>query len=154
MNNALWDYFDPEQQLNPAALFDTNSGSGERGVCALPYVQLSTQETTYIPVNVIGNIFVSNGMSAGNTLYEAKVQALSEICERYVKRKIIAEGMCLPEVPLTVINRFPAIAESIKVIEDHGYHLKVADASLGGMYPVMSVTLINPKDGSVFASHS
>ena len=152
MNNALWDYFDPEQQLNPAALFDTNSGSGERGVCALPYVQLSTQETTYIPVNVIGNIFVSNGMSAGNTLYEAKVQALSEICERYVKRKIIAEGMCLPEVPLTVINRFPAIAESIKVIEDHGYHLKVADASLGGMYPVMSVTLINPKDGSVFAS--
>ena len=152
MNDALWDYFDPEQQLNPAALFDANSGSGERGVCALPYVQLSTQAVTYIPVNVIGNIFVSNGMSAGNTLYEAKVQALSEICERYVKHKIISEGLCLPEVPLSVINRFPAIADSIKAIEAYGYHLKVADASLGGVYPVMSVTLINPKDGSVFAS--
>ena len=152
MNDALWGYFDPELQLNPAALFDMNSGSGERGVCALPYVQLSTQETTYIPVNVIGNIFVSNGMSAGNTLYEAKVQALSEICERYVKHKIIAEGVCLPEVPLAVINRFPAIAESIKAIEAYGYHLKIADASLGGVYPVISVTLINPKDGSVFAS--
>jgi ribosomal protein S12 methylthiotransferase accessory factor len=30
--------------------------------------------------------------------------------------------------------------------------LKVADASLGGQFPVMNVTLINPKDGSVFAS--
>ena len=37
-------------------------------------------------------------------------------------------------------------------LESHGYHLRVADASLGGHYPVMSVTLINPKDGAVFAS--
>ncbi len=152
MNDRLWAYFDPEGQLDPATLFDMNSGAGERGLCALPFVQLSTQQTVYIPVNVIGNIFVSNGMSAGNTQAEAKVQALSEICERYVKHRVISEGLCLPDIPQTVIDHFPAIAQSIQAIEDYGYHLKVADASLGGVYPVVSVTLINPKDGSVFAS--
>jgi len=152
MNDSLWAYFDPEGHLDPASLFDTNSGAGERGICALPFVQLSTQESVYIPVNVIGNIFVSNGMSAGNSHAEAKVQALSEICERYVKHRVISEGLCLPDIPQTVIDRFSAIAHSIQAIEDYGYHLKVADASLGGVYPVISVTLINPKDGSVFAS--
>ncbi|MFK7793979.1 MAG: 30S ribosomal protein S12 methylthiotransferase accessory factor YcaO [Gammaproteobacteria bacterium] len=152
MNDDLWSYFDPENNLDPANLFDTNSGAGERGICALPFVQLSKQKVTYIPVNIIGNIFVSNGMSAGNTYVEAKVQALSEICERYVKHQVISQGLCLPDIPQAVIDRFPMIAQSIQAIKDYGYHLKVSDASLGGVYPVASVTLINPKDGSVFAS--
>ena len=152
MNDSLWAYFDPEDDLDPAALFDINSSDGKRGVCALPFLQLSTQETVFIPVNIIGNIFVSNGMSAGNSSAEAKVQALSEICERYVKHRVISEGVCLPDIPKTVIERFPLISKSIQAIEDYGYHLKVADASLGGIYPVISVTLINPSDGSVFAS--
>ncbi len=152
MNDSLWTYFDPEGTLNAGALFDTNSGAGERGICALPFVQLSTQDTVYIPVNIIGNIFVSNGMSAGNSPAEAKVQALSEICERYVKHKVISEGLCLPEIPQAVIERFPAIALSIQAIKNYGYHLKIADASLGGVYPVISVTLINPQEGSVFAT--
>ena len=37
-------------------------------------------------------------------------------------------------------------------LQDYGYSLRICDASLGGVYPVISVTLINPKDGSVFAS--
>ena len=85
-------------------------------------------------------------------MHEARVQSLSEVFERYVKNKIIAEGICLPEVPDDVINRFPKIKAAITELESHGYHLRVADASLGGKFPVMSVTLINPKDGSVFAS--
>lgn len=152
MNDHLWAYFDPAEDLNPANLFDTNSGKGERGICALPFVQLSTQESVYIPVNVIGNIFVSNGMAAGNTPSEAKVQALSEICERYVKHRVIANGLCLPEIPPAVINRFTSIAQSMLAIQEYGYRLKVADASLGGVYPVVCVTLINPEDGSVLSS--
>ena len=152
MNDNLWAYFDVEDNLTASKLFDTNSGAGERGLCALPFEQLSTQETVYIPVNVIANIFVSNGMSAGNTAAEAKVQALSEICERYVKHQVIAEGLCLPDIPQSVIDRFPTIAQSMQAIKDYGYRLKVSDASLNGVYPVVSVTLINPKDGSVFIS--
>ncbi len=152
MNASLWAYFDPDNNLDPATLFDINSGAGERGVCALPFVHHASGERVFIPVNVMGNIFVSNGMSAGNTVMEARVQALSEICERYVKHKVIAEGICLPEIPASVIARFPAIKRSIDAITDEGYRLKVADASLGGVFPVISVTLINPKDSSVYAS--
>lgn len=152
LDEGLWNYFDPNQEITVDKLYDMNSGAGERGVCALPYTRERDQKDIYIPVNVIGNIFVSNGMSAGNTKNEARVQSLSEVFERYVKNKIIAEGICLPEVPLNVLERYPTILADIRELEGHGYHLRIADASLGGLYPVMSVTLINPKDGSVFAS--
>ena len=152
LDEKLWDYYDPEKELTPRQVFDTNSGKGERGICAVPYTRQRDSKTIWFPVNVIGNLYVSNGMSAGNTMHEARVQGLSEVFERYVKNKIIAEGLCLPEVPQDVVDRFPKIKEAISELEGHGYHLRVADASLGGRFPVMSVTLINPKDGSVFAS--
>ncbi len=152
LNDELWDYYNPEDALKPHQLYDINSGTGERGICALPYERLRDSELCWFPVSVIGNVYVSNGMSAGNTQYEARVQGLSEVFERYVKNKIIAEGICLPEVPQDVLNRFPMIVEAISKLESHGYHLRIADASLGGKYPVMSVTLINPGNGSVFAS--
>ena len=152
MDEQLWAHFDPDNELSADKLFDINSGAGERGICAAPYVRLSDEQSIYIPINIIANVFVSNGMSAGNTRNEARVQALSEIFERYVKNKIIAEGICLPEVPNKILARYPAIQKSIQELEAYGYILRVADASLGGHYPVMNVTLINPKDGSVFAS--
>ena len=152
MDESLWDYYDPDRVLKAQSIVDTNSGVGERGICALPYQRQRDQKTLYLPVNIIGNIYVSNGMSAGNTQNEARVQSLSEVFERYVKNKIIAEGICLPEIPESVIDRFPGIKKSMDELKGHGYHLRVADASLGGKYPVISVTLINPKDGAVFAS--
>jgi len=152
LDASLWEYFDPENELHPSQIFDTNSGVGERGICALPFERQRDGKQIYFPVNIIGNIYVSNGMAAGNTQNEARVQALSEIYERYAKNKIIAEGICLPLIPTTVMDRYPHIQESIEKLEAYGYHLRVCDASLGGVYPVISVTLINPKDGSVFAS--
>jgi ribosomal protein S12 methylthiotransferase accessory factor len=148
----LWAHFDPDNELTAEKLFDINSGAGERGVCTVPYTRVRDDKDIYIPINVIGNIYVSNGMSAGNTQNEARVQGLSEVFERYVKNKIIAEGIGLPDVPESVIDRFPKIKAAIEELRGHGYGIKVADASLGGQFPVMNVTLINPKDGSVFAS--
>ena len=160
LDEGLWDYYDPEKELKPHHLFDVNSGAGahynnstdSRGICALPYHRLRDGETLWFPVNIIGNIYVSNGMSAGNTKNEARVQSLSEVFERYIKNRIISEGICLPEIPRDVLERFPGIIQAIDELESHDYHLRVADASLGGKYPVMSVTLMNPRDASVYAS--
>jgi ribosomal protein S12 methylthiotransferase accessory factor len=152
LDEKLWRYYDPEQELSAAKIFDTNSGTGERGICACPYHRLRDGKDIWFPINIIGNSYVSNGMSAGNTKNEARVQSLSEVFERYIKNRIIAEGICLPEVPETVLQRYPQIVEAIGKLEQHGYHLRIADASLGGRYPVMSVTLINPKNATVFAS--
>jgi len=80
------------------------------------------------------------------------VQCLSEIFERGVKKQIIAEEIVLPEVPKDVIAKYPAIQAGIDGLEAQGFPVVVKDASLGGKFPVMCVTLMNPKTGGVFAS--
>jgi ribosomal protein S12 methylthiotransferase accessory factor len=144
--------YNPDGELRGSHLIDTNSGNTERGICALPYQRRADGQTVYFPVNLIENLFVSNGMSAGNTLAEAQVQCLSEIFERAVKREIIEGEMALPDVPPEVLARFPGILAGIKGLEEQGFPVLVKDASLGGVYPVMCVTLMNPRTGGVFAS--
>lgn len=148
----LQQFYNPEQAVPAGDLIDLNSGNAERGICTIPYQRLRDGQTVLFPVNVIGNIYVSNGMSAGNTMMEARTQALSEIFERDIKFRIIREGLCLPDVPQDVINRYPRIAAGIKGLREAGFGILVKDASLGGQYPVMCVTLLHPEDQGVFAS--
>jgi ribosomal protein S12 methylthiotransferase accessory factor len=144
--------FDPDSELRGSHLIDTNSGNAQRGICSLPYVRQSDGDTVYFPSNLIENLYVSNGMSAGNTLAEAQVQCLSEIFERAVKREILEGEITLPDVPQEVLAKYPGILEGIRGLEEQGFPVLVKDASLGGIYPVMCVTLMNPRTGGVFAS--
>jgi len=144
--------YDPDDELRGSHLIDTNSGNCERGICAIPYIRQSDGETVYIPSNLVENLFLSNGMSAGNTLEETKVRCLSEIFERAVKRHIIEQEVVLPDVPARVLAKYPHILEGIKALQAQGFPVLVKDASLGGQFPVMCVTLMNPKNGGVFAS--
>lgn len=144
--------YNPEGELCGSNLIDTNSGRTDRGIVSLPFVRQSDGETVYFPSNLIENLFLSNGMSAGNTLPEAQVQCLSEIFERAVKKQIIEEEMALPDVPQSVLDKYPHIVEGINALEEQGFPILVKDASLGGRFPVMCVTLMNPRNGGVFAS--
>ncbi len=144
--------YNPEGELGGSNLIDTNSGRADRGICSLPFVRQSDGETVYFPSNLIENLFLSNGMSAGNTLAEAQVQCLSEIFERAVKKHIIEEEIALPDVPQDVLAKYPDIVEGIRALEEQGFPVLVKDASLGGQFPVMCVTLMNPRTGGVFAS--
>ncbi len=144
--------YDPENELLGTHLYDTNSGNTARGICSLPFVRHSDGETVYFPSNLIENLYLSNGMSAGNTLAEAQVQCLSEIFERAVKREILEGEIALPDVPADVLAKYPGIVEGIKGLEEQGFPVLVKDASLGGQFPVMCVTLMNPRTGGVFAS--
>ena len=144
--------YNPDGELRGSHLIDTNSGNSERGICSLPYVRHSDGETVYFPSNLIENLYASNGMSAGNTLAEAQVQCLSEIFERAVKREILEGEIALPDVPQDVLAKFPGIVAGIQGLEAQGFPVLVKDASLGGAYPVMCVTLMNPRTGGVFAS--
>jgi ribosomal protein S12 methylthiotransferase accessory factor len=152
LNPELRAFYNPHEAVPAAQLVDLNSGNEARGICALPYQRLSDGATAYFPVNLIGNLYVSNGMSAGNTLMEARTQALSEIFERHVKFRIIREALCLPDVPEDVIARYPHIAAGIRGLREAGFGIVVKDASLGGRYPVMNVTLLHPGDQGCFAS--
>lgn len=144
--------YNPDGELRGSHLVDTNSGNAERGICSLPYVRQSDGEIVYFPSNLIENLYVSNGMSAGNTLAEAQVQCLSEIFERAVKREILEGEIALPDVPQEVLAKYPGVLAGIQGLEEQGFPVLVKDASLGGIYPVMCVTLMNPRTGGVFAS--
>ncbi|GGY15732.1 OsmC domain/YcaO domain-containing protein [Massilia dura] len=144
--------YNPDGELCGSHLIDTNSGNVERGICSLPYVRQSDGKVVYFPSNLVENLFVSNGMSAGNTLAEAQVQCLSEIFERAVKREILEGEITLPDVPQEVLAKYPGVLAGIAGLEEQGFPVLVKDASLGGVYPVMCVTLMNPRTGGVFAS--
>ena len=152
LDDYCLEIYNPDDELLGTHLYDTNSGNIARGICSLPYVRQSDQEVVYFPSNLIENLYLSNGMSAGNTLAEAQVQCLSEIFERAVKRQIIQGEITLPDVPQAVLAKYPKIVAGIEALEAQGFPVLVKDASLGGQFPVMSVTLMNPRTGGVFAS--
>lgn len=152
LDDYCLDIYNPDDELCGSHLIDTNSGMAERGICAIPYTRHSDGETVYFPSNLIENLFLSNGMSAGNNLAEAQVQCLSEIFERAVKRQIIEQEIVLPDVPKSVLEKYPSILAGIEALEEQGFPVVVKDASLGGQFPVMCVTLMNPRTGGVFAS--
>ncbi|HDR1123242.1 30S ribosomal protein S12 methylthiotransferase accessory factor YcaO [Pasteurella multocida] len=152
LNQELLDYYDPQQELTPQLLVDLQSSHYDRGIVAMPYVRQSDQTTVYIPQSIIANLYVSNGMSAGNSKFEARVQGLSEVFERHIKNKIIAEAISLPLIPAEVMARFPTIQAAIDKLEQEGFPILAYDASLGGKYPVICVILLNPNNGTCFAS--
>ena len=152
LDNYCLNIFNPDGELRGSHLIDTNSGNKERGICSIPYVRQSDGETVYFPSNLIENLFLSNGMSAGNNMPEAQVQCLSEIFERAIKKRIIEQELILPDVPNSILQKYPSIIEGINALEKQGFPVVIKDASLGGQFPVMCVTLMNPKTGGVFAS--
>ncbi|RWR02027.1 hypothetical protein ED28_10365 [[Pantoea] beijingensis] len=152
LDARLRQFYDPENELSASDLIDLQSGNADRGICALPFTRQSDNQTVYIPMNIIGNLYVSNGMSAGNTANEARVQGLSEVFERYIKNRIIAESISLPTIPQEVLSRYPGVVEAINRLEAEGFPIFAYDASLGGKYPVICVVLFNPANGTCFAS--
>lgn len=152
LSPKLMKFYDPDHELTATDLIDLQSSNGKRGICALPFVQQSDGKTIYVPVNLIANLYASNGMSAGNTANEARVQGLSEIFERYTKNKIIAEATSLPPIPNQVLNRYPTVLAAIDALEKEGFPIYCFDASLGGEFPVICVVLFNPQNGTCYAS--
>lgn len=92
LDDRLRAFYDPENELTGSMLIDLQSGNEDRGICGLPFTRQSDNQTVYIPMNIIGNLYVSNGMSAGNTRNEARVQGLSEVFERYVKTALLLKA--------------------------------------------------------------
>ncbi|MBD3815100.1 MAG: YcaO-like family protein, partial [Halothiobacillus sp.] len=152
LDDALWrHYLADDYRITTKDWVDFNSAVSD-AVCALPYTRIRDGQTLYFPANVVGNLYVSNGLTAGNTIFEARTQGLSEVFERFVKNRVIAESIALPQIPDDIVARYPTIATAIAALRGHGFRLRLLDASLGGKYPVICVTLIDPQSGGVFAS--
>ncbi len=152
LTEELRTFYDVEGELTFENLCDNNSNSADRGICTLPFQSITNNKTIYFPVSLLNNLYVSNGMAAGNSPAECCSQALSEIVERYVKNIIIAGGLCLPDVPPRCLQKYPRLLSIIDALSDQGLSIKVKDASLGGKFPVISVLLCDSGNGGVFAA--
>jgi len=151
LNDKLHDIYNPNNELDDRDYIDYNSDHIDK-IVTLPFINLSDNQTSYIPVNILHNLYASNGLASGNNPKEAQVQAISEIFERYVKTKIIKNGYSLPKFPQEIISSFDKLDSDIKELRQMGYIVEVLDASLGGVYPVCAISLIDPTTHTLFVS--
>ena len=151
LSDELRAVYDPDSELSDEDLVDFNSDHDDK-IVALPFQKRSSGEKVYIPLNILSNLYVSNGLATGNTPPEAQVQALSEILERYVKIEIIKNGYALPTYPDETLRSFANLYRDLTALREAGFIVEVLDASLGGKYPVTAISLINPDNGTLFVS--
>lgn len=152
LDEQLRALFDPHGELRYAHLCDNNSDSAAKGICALPFQRLGEGRTVYFPVSLLNNLYVSNGMAAGNSRTECGAQALSEIIERHVKNIIISKGVSLPDVPGAVLDSYPHLRAIIETLSSHGFVVRVKDGSLGGRFPVICALLADTATGGTYAA--
>ncbi len=151
LTDELRAVYNPNNDLQDEDFVDYNSDYEDK-IVALPFVKHSTGEKVTIPLNILSNLYVSNGLATGNTPLEAQVQALSEIFERYAKIEIIKNGYALPKYPDDILKTFERVHRDVMALRELGYIIEVLDASLGGKFPVTAISLINPNNSSLFVS--
>ena len=152
LNASLRKFYTQNTGLTLEHLVDLQSSSFSRGVCSIPFTNARNGEVVYFPVNLLDNLYGSNGMSAGNTEYEALVQGLAEIIERYVKKEVIKRGLGLPEIPDEVLSKYENSYKTLKDLQGDNLKTICYDASLGGKFPVVCVVLFNQSNGTCTAS--
>ncbi len=111
----------------------------------LDFYSLKDNKVYNFPYSIIRKIDGSNGMAAGNTLEEAIVQASSEICERYVLRRIISEKLSLPDILSNDYIHYTNIQNILEYYKESGMEVLIKDASLGGLLPCVCVVIVNRK---------
>ena len=151
LDAELLNIYDPHGELSDEDLIDYNSDLTDK-ILSLPFKSFFDERVVYFPLNILSNLYVSNGLAAGNTPKEAQIQALSEIYERYAKLEIIKNGYALPSFPAELIASFEKVDEDVKALRQRGFIVEVLDASLGGKFPVTAISLINPNNSSLFVS--
>ncbi|MFA5455816.1 MAG: YcaO-like family protein [Sulfurimonas sp.] len=151
LDEELMNIYDPNGELGNEDLVDYNSDITDK-ILSLPFIKHSSGESIYFPINILSNLYLSNGLASGNTPQEAQVQALSEIYERYAKMQIIKNGYALPKFPDEILKSYSKVYKDISALRELGFIIEVLDASLGGVFPVTAISLINPKNSTLFVS--
>ncbi|MGX7150814.1 YcaO-like family protein [Enterococcus ureasiticus] len=108
------------------------------------YQELQQDQAIELPIALVDAMYSSNGMAYGNDFYEASVQAMSEIFERYINRKILIDE----DVPPILTNWQDYVDSELtdkieKLLEKHQLTLEVRDCSMGSQYPVVGIVVRN-----------
>ncbi len=116
------------EELQKEDLIDFNSDSFE--ILSIPFLEKSTSKTVYFPINLLQNLYASNGMAFHYDLNKAYYNAKTEIIERFVKFDVLRYGL-----PLCPIKHSLNSAS-----------IQIYDATLDGKYPVMAASFIEDNE--------
>lgn len=143
--------FYPASIRQSKSCYDINQSPKGEPYCFLP---LNTRygEKVFLPVSFWRELYTSNGLAYGNNMYEARVQALCEIIERYVKYRVIREGLSLPSVSPETLKNPEIFYRALSLLSDVGLQCTLLDASLGMNYPVMAFLVYTPDQQEAFLS--
>lgn len=109
----------------------------------LPFYNVKTCKTEYLPIEFIRFICGSNGMCAGNTPAEALVEGICEVFERYALRMIYKYNLTLPTIPQDYFKG-TKIYEKIKDYEyKKNLNIQVKDCSCNLNLPVLGILLVD-----------
>lgn len=132
------------QETNKLKLLEymKNVSEDDMIICA-PYFNVVKKEVEYLPISLIAQIVSSNGMCAGNTKEEALIQGICEIFERYTIRKIYADNLTPPTIPIKYFEGFKIYKIIKEMKQTANYSIIVKDCSLGMGLPVIGVLIID-----------
>lgn len=123
--------------------FDGLKTNGFSGAFGVPFYDVNSRKSTYLPLRLIFNAAGSTGMAAGNSLEEAIYQGLCEILERYAASFIYFNRITPPTIHADYINQYNEEYKIIKKIEAKGYKVIVKDFSCNKNIPVIASIVIN-----------
>lgn len=118
----------------------------EHNIIFAPFLNCITEKKEMVPISLIRAICGTTGLCAGNGRYEAIIQGLNEICERYVLQKLFTGNPSLPEIDIEEFKGFEIYNKLIHL--KTLYAVCVKDCSLGLGFPVIGLLLIDKKNRS------
>jgi len=122
LNKKLYEIYEIEN-LQQEDLIDFNSSSFK--ILSIPF-ENNKREITYFPINLIQNLYASNGMAFHFDKKKALFYALFEVMERYVKFYVLKNIYPLVKIHHKYNNEF----------------IQIYDATLEDKYPVMAASFI------------
>ncbi len=121
-------------------------------IVTVPFYSVKDNKEVFLPISIINFLQGSTGMAAGNTIEEALVQGLSEVCERYAIKNIILNKISLPEIARNEYMKYDKIKGMVEYVESFGFKITIKDASLGENLPAIAAAIELPEENKVFLS--
>lgn len=107
------------------------------------FYQVRTGNMVSMHTNLIDIMCGSNGLCAGNTMYEAIVQGIGEIFERMSYRHIVLQDCECAVIPEEIYKNTYSM-KMINYLKSKKYNVIVKDFTLGGRVPVLGIILVSP----------
>lgn len=112
-------------------------------ILGVPIYNISKGRVEYLPIELIFQTSVSNGMCAGNTPEEAILHGLCEVFERFAVWSIYEKELTPPTIPLEVFQDTDVYGLVKQLEQRHQLKIIIKDCSLAIGLPVIGVLVID-----------